>query len=444
MAKPAYVFVSHSSADRGPANEIAAYLEARGLKAWMAPRDVRPGRDYSEQLHEAILSCGAFLVLVTEASNKSPYVRVETELAFSENKPLFPVRTSDIAPAAGLALFLKIKHWTDAFGEQRDVGLARLAEELAIVLGPEEAPEIAPSPAPPPPPAPPTPPPPPPPAPVPPPPPPPPAPPPAPPPPPPPAPVDESALRDFVGPNADDYLAAWQAPPRWNKAALLFGVGWLGYRRMWRQAAIVAAVLLALGAAALFQSTILLVLLAALIGIGLWLGRSGDGLYRAHAEAGVRSGAAGGTSMAGALAFALPVLALAAAGILVGELRARARNEAPPGAPAAAAAQPTDGSWQVVFSTEGGVYQGDLEARGGAGTLTVDFRTPDGDGRVRQDCTLSGDAQVAIRCSNPQVLTGPGPYAADSFDVQMTDQATMRGTVGSEGNEPGEALFTRR
>jgi hypothetical protein len=211
---------------------------------------------------------------------------------------------------------------------------------------------------------------------------------------------------------------------------------------MWRPAILVAAGLLALGAAALFESAILLVLLAAIVGIGLWLGRSGDRLYRAHAEEGVRSGAAGGTSMPAALAFVVPVLALAAAAIVVGEMRARARNAEP--TPSPVAARPTDGSWRVVFSTEGGVYQGDLEARGGAGTLTVDFRTPDGDGRVRQDCTLSGDAQIAIRCTNPQVLAGPGPYAPDNFDVQMTDSTTMRGTVASQGNEPGEALFTRR
>jgi len=253
--------------------------------------------------------------------------------------------------------------------------------------------------------------------------------------------VSEAALRSFVGPNADEYLQAWQAPRPWNKAALLFGLGWLGYRKMWRPAAAVAALLIAIGLAALFQSWILLVLLAAFVGVALWLGRSGDRLYRAHAEQGVRAGTSGGTSMPAALAFALPVLALAVAGIVVGELRARARNAA---VRVEAQARPTDGSWRVVFSTEGGIYQGDLDARGGAGTLTVDYRTPEGNGRVREQCTISGDSQIAIRCSNPQVLAGAGPYAPDNFDLQMADPSTMRGTVGSSGNEPGEAMFTRR
>ena len=75
--------------------------------------------DYSEQLQLAIESCVAFVVLVTDMANKSPYVRAETEMAFSTHKPIFPVRISDIQPAAGLAFFLKIRHWTDAYGDGR-------------------------------------------------------------------------------------------------------------------------------------------------------------------------------------------------------------------------------------------------------------------------------------------------------------------------------------
>jgi hypothetical protein len=129
------IFVSHGSENREQANELARYLEARGLSIWIAPRDVRPGVDYSEALQEAIEQCSAFLVLVTDKANKSPYVRVETELAFSLEKPIFPVRVGDVKPGPGLALFLKIRHWTDAFGPQREQSLERLAGELRAISG---------------------------------------------------------------------------------------------------------------------------------------------------------------------------------------------------------------------------------------------------------------------------------------------------------------------
>lgn len=134
-----HIFVSHGSENREEANDLTRYLEARGLRIWIAPRDVRPGVDYSEALQEAIEQCSAFLVLVTDKANKSPYVRVETELAFSLEKPIFPVRVGDVKPGPGLALFLKIRHWTDAFGPQREESLERLAGELRSIAGVAEA-----------------------------------------------------------------------------------------------------------------------------------------------------------------------------------------------------------------------------------------------------------------------------------------------------------------
>lgn len=137
--KSGHIFLSHGSDNREQANELTRYLESRGLKIWIAPRDVRPGVDYSEALQQAIEACAAFIVLVTDKANRSPYVRVETEMAFSLEKPIFPIRTSDVKPGPGLALFLKIRHWTDAFGALREESLDRLALELRTIAGMAEA-----------------------------------------------------------------------------------------------------------------------------------------------------------------------------------------------------------------------------------------------------------------------------------------------------------------
>lgn len=268
-----HVFVSHGSDDRVQANELSAFIEAKGAKAWIAPRNVRPGQDYSEQLQEAIEKCSAFVVLVTDKANRSPYVRAEVEMAFSLFKPIFPVRMADVKPAAGLALFLKIRHWTDAFGDDKEANLARLAREVqtaagvavdptevvmeaeardaAARTGPVAAPETPasppPSPPPPPPPSP--------------------APDPQPyvaPSPPPPAypsyqppaataamptmptvalphsiPVDPALLHVAIGPNASFYLDRWaqmdskNSAMSWNWPACLFNFFWFAYRKMW-------------------------------------------------------------------------------------------------------------------------------------------------------------------------------------------------------------------
>ena len=139
-----HVFISHASENQDEANELVALIEAKGVTAWIAPRDVRPGLDYSEELQKAIEGCVAFVVLVTAEANISPYVRAETEMAFSCHKPMLPVRFADIATAPGLAFFLKIRNWTNAYGAKREAALARLVLELQTLTGnaPSWAPRV--------------------------------------------------------------------------------------------------------------------------------------------------------------------------------------------------------------------------------------------------------------------------------------------------------------
>ena len=273
-----HVFVSHSSDNRELAQELASFLEARGARIWIAPRDVRPGMDYSEQLQAAIENCAAFVVLVTEMANKSPYVRAETEMAFSNNKPIFPVRITDIQPAAGLAFFLKIRHWTDAFGPSKSDNLDRLAREVQALSAPAEAPTPPPAVAP------------------------------APPPPPaapvqpmaamsapavpkaPPAPVgpanpaEEEKWRAAVGHNADYYLGRWARmgakAVSWNWPACLFNLFWFAWRKMWLPMIGVILVLLVIGAIGAATPETPQVTLLLSVAVSFVTGTFGNHLYR--------------------------------------------------------------------------------------------------------------------------------------------------------------------
>ncbi len=46
----ALVFVSHSSRNKVIADAICARLEQHGIRCWIAPRDIDPGRDYSDRI----------------------------------------------------------------------------------------------------------------------------------------------------------------------------------------------------------------------------------------------------------------------------------------------------------------------------------------------------------------------------------------------------------
>jgi hypothetical protein len=126
-----HIFVSYSSADGAFAEDLVRQLEIAGNRIWFAPRNVRPGTDYSEQIQSAIEHARAFVVIISKDANESDFVRAETEMAFSRRRPIFPVRCGRVAPAPGLALFLQLRHWTEAFGPSRQNAIARLGRELA-------------------------------------------------------------------------------------------------------------------------------------------------------------------------------------------------------------------------------------------------------------------------------------------------------------------------
>lgn len=67
-------FVSHAKADAKQANAIAAALESRGVKCWIAPRDVEPGRNFGDEIIRGIEASRAFVLVLSSASNGSDFV----------------------------------------------------------------------------------------------------------------------------------------------------------------------------------------------------------------------------------------------------------------------------------------------------------------------------------------------------------------------------------
>jgi hypothetical protein len=62
----------------------------------MAPRDIAPGEDYAEQIISAIESCPVLLLVLSESSNRSQYVRNEVERAIAKRKVVIPLRSHDV------------------------------------------------------------------------------------------------------------------------------------------------------------------------------------------------------------------------------------------------------------------------------------------------------------------------------------------------------------
>ena len=130
MASAPTAFISHAADDAATAVALCRHLESRGIRCWIAPRDVTPGRDYAAEILSGIESCSAFVLLLSGHSNESLFVHREVERATSKGKAIFPVRIENVLPDRELELFISSARWIDAWEAPRSDQWERLAQAI--------------------------------------------------------------------------------------------------------------------------------------------------------------------------------------------------------------------------------------------------------------------------------------------------------------------------
>ncbi len=135
------VFISYSSKDKPAADAACAALESRGVRCWIAPRDIMPGNDWGETIVEAIHGSRAFLLIFSGNANTSQQIKREVERAVNTGLPVIPMRIENVLPAKSLEYFLSTPHWLDAFAPPLQQHLNYLADIIRSVLDGKKAPE---------------------------------------------------------------------------------------------------------------------------------------------------------------------------------------------------------------------------------------------------------------------------------------------------------------
>jgi TIR domain len=128
------VMISHSHADKTAADAACAALEARGIRCWIAPRDINPGRDWAASIVEAIRDAQIVLLVFSRHANQSPQVQREVERAANSGKVLLPLRIEDVLPEAALEFYLGTPHWLDAITPPFEAHLEKLADACTTLL----------------------------------------------------------------------------------------------------------------------------------------------------------------------------------------------------------------------------------------------------------------------------------------------------------------------
>jgi hypothetical protein len=140
------VFISYSSKDKPAADATCAVLESKGVRCWIAPRDIMPGSDWGEAIVDAIHASRAFVLVFSENANLSQQIKREVERAVSAGSPIIPLRIENVVPTKTLEYFLSSPHWLDAFTPPLENHLKHLADVIHHILNGEPPPASLPAP----------------------------------------------------------------------------------------------------------------------------------------------------------------------------------------------------------------------------------------------------------------------------------------------------------
>ena len=128
------VFISYSHFDRSVVDALSVFLEKRNIRCWFAPRNIPPGEEYADAIVQAIEDAKFFVLVFSDCSQQSEWVKDEIDLARGGQKIIISFRIEDCPLKGGMKLYLKRFQWVDAFPKPGEVLNESAAAELADTI----------------------------------------------------------------------------------------------------------------------------------------------------------------------------------------------------------------------------------------------------------------------------------------------------------------------
>jgi hypothetical protein len=129
------VFISHSTRDKPVSDAVCAALEKAGIRCWVAPRDVQPGRSFAGEITRAIQQSKAMVLIFSANSNTSWQVLREVQLAVDSQLHILQFRIEEVLLNDDLKYYLSTPHWLDAMTPPLEQHLGRLSNSIRTLLG---------------------------------------------------------------------------------------------------------------------------------------------------------------------------------------------------------------------------------------------------------------------------------------------------------------------
>lgn len=111
---------------------MCSLLEGEGEKCFIAPRDIRMGFEYAEEIINGIDHARVMVVLMSEDANQSPHVLREVERAVSKRIPILVYKMEDVNLSKSMEYFLMAHQWLNADTDQSMKKILEFVREMKI------------------------------------------------------------------------------------------------------------------------------------------------------------------------------------------------------------------------------------------------------------------------------------------------------------------------
>src|SRR5438132_6865011 len=125
------IFISHSHHDKEIAGEIKSGVERFGATAFVAHEDIRPTREWQDEIIENLKQCDVCLAILTSNFEKSEWTDQETGIAIGLGKTIIGIQI-EIPPYGFVGKFQGLKWDTKQSVESMKSLLKLLVERKAL------------------------------------------------------------------------------------------------------------------------------------------------------------------------------------------------------------------------------------------------------------------------------------------------------------------------
>ncbi len=133
------VFVSYASHDAAVANSVVEHLEGKGIKCWIAPRDVVPGTLYADGIVGAIDESRVLVLILSKDAVSSAHVGKELERATSKRHPIIALRLDTAPLTRAFEYFLNESQWIEVGAVNTDAAIEKVVAAVGQHLSPGTA-----------------------------------------------------------------------------------------------------------------------------------------------------------------------------------------------------------------------------------------------------------------------------------------------------------------